>query len=127
LCSHKTVGVSAGVIILSLALAFSTWIRTVIGFGLDYIYTTVEDWLGWRHKKANYSSTAIKNIQAKRQKALESRDHARRLTEINSRQASNLKKNQRMQKRSTWDVRRIADGPLSRIRNRNVPEGQDSV
>lgn len=117
---------SAAVIILSLALAFSTWIRTVLGVSFHYLYTTVEDWLGWRHRKVNYNSAAIKSIQAKRLKALESRDHARRLTEINSRQNSASKKMQKMQKRSTWDVRRIADGPLSRFR-KSAAEGDEPV
>lgn len=120
-------GVSAAVIILSLALAFSTWIRTVLGVGFHYLYTTVEDWLGWRHKKVNYNSAAIKSIQAKRVKALESRDHARRLTEINSRQSSTGRKMEKIQKRSTWDVRRIADGPLSRFRQRSDEGGQEQV
>ena len=120
-------GVSAAVIILSLALAFSTWIRTVLGVGFHYLYTTVEDWLGWRHKKVNYNSAAIKSIQAKRVKALESRDHARRLTEINSRQSSAGRKMQKMQKRSTWDVRRIAERPFSRFWKKSDEGAQEQV
>ncbi len=115
-------GVSAAVIVLSLALAFSTWIRTVIGVSISYVYMTVEDWLGWRHRKANYNSAAIKSMQVKRLKALESRDHQRRLTEINSRQSSAGRGQQKMQQRSTWDVRRIADGPLGRFRSKKVSE-----
>lgn len=99
----------------------------MIAVSLNYVYTSIEDWLGWRHKKANYNSAAIKNIQAKRLKALESRDHARRLTEINSRQSSHSKRMQQMHKRSTWDVRRIADGPMSRFRKRMSPDDEDAV
>lgn len=118
------VGVSAAVIVLSLALAFSTWVRTLIGFTLNYMYTTVEDWLGWRHRKVNYNSTAIKKFETERMKALENRDHARRLTEINSRRAASPGG---MKQVSTWDVRRLANGPFSRFRSRKGPEGRESV
>lgn len=70
------------------------------------MYVSIEDRLGWRHKKKNYSSTAMRNRQRERMKQLESRDRARRLTEIDSRRNTSPQRVQ-MQQRSTWDVRRI--------------------
>ncbi|CAI6054529.1 unnamed protein product [Clonostachys chloroleuca] len=119
------VGVSAAVIVISLSLAFSNWIRTVLHVGLSLVYVAVEDWLGWRNKKSNYNSTAIRNIQRERLKQLESRDHARRLTEINSRTSS--APGVRLQQRSTWDVRRLAGGPFRHFRRNKNPDNEESV
>lgn len=94
---------------MALALAFSDWIRTAIAVTFSVVYATVEDWLGLRNKKSNYNSTAMRNRQRERMKQLESRDRARRLTEIDSRGNTSPRRRE-MQQRSTWDVRRLGGG-----------------
>lgn len=119
-------GVSSAVIVVSLSLAFSTWIRTVLSVMFSLAYTAVEDWLGWRNKKRSYNSTAIKNMQRERMKQLESRDRARRLTEIDGRRMT--PRGEHVQQHSTWDVRRLASpkGMFSRFRRKSL-EGQEPV
>jgi hypothetical protein len=112
--------ISAAIIVVSLALAFSKWVRAVLFVAFGMCYTTVEDWLGWRHRKASYNSTAIKNIHIQKLRQLESRDHARRLTEIDSRRNTSPSGRPEMQHRSTWDIRHLRDvGPFGRSRNRS--------
>lgn len=65
--------------------------------------------MGWRNKKAKYSSSAFKIMQQERMKQAEIRERERRLTEIDSRRMTSPRRRQ-VQKRSTWDVRRIGGG-----------------
>jgi hypothetical protein len=100
--------VSAVVISLSLALAFSNWIRTALAVAWTFFYTSIEERLGWRSKKARYSASAFKNKQHERLRQLETRDQQRRLTEINSRRMTSPRRPQQpTNQRSTWDVRNL--------------------
>lgn len=119
------VSISAGVTAIALALAFSDWIRTALSVALSLMYVSIEDRLGWRNKKNNYNSTAMRNRQRERMKQLESRDRARRLTEIDSRRNTSPRR-MPMQQRSTWDVRRIGSRGFFGLR-RPASGGRDPV
>lgn len=93
-------------------------------------YATVEDWLGWRNKKSNYNSTALKKRQLAHFKQLESRATARRLTEISGR-ARDMSPGTapaiEMQKSSTW-AGRLTNGGLGRFRRPGpARDGVDGV
>ncbi|KAH8179959.1 corA-like mg2+ transporter protein [Sarocladium implicatum] len=76
---------SAGVIFVSLSLAFSAWTRAVITVPLSLLYAMVTDRLGWRERAPAITSSKLRGIQRSRLQQLESRAMSRRLTEISSR------------------------------------------
>lgn len=119
-------GISSVVIVISLSLAFSDWMRTALSVSFTLLYTAIEERLGWRNKKTKYSSSAFKNLQQERMKQLETRDRARRLTEIDSRRMTSPRRRQ-VQKRSTWDVRRLGGGSFFSRRRGRSSGGADAV
>jgi hypothetical protein len=124
----ETVSVSSVVTVVSLALAFSNWIRTALAVAWTFLYTGVEERLGLRTKKARYSSSAFKNKQHERLRQLETRDQQRRLTEINSRRMTSPRRQQQMNKRSTWDVRNLKPKPgFFRWKRGNANANHDAV
>lgn len=117
---------SSIVTVIALALAFSNWIRTAISVAFSLMYAKVEDRLGWRHKKRNYNSTAMRNAQRERMKQLESRDRARRMTEIESRSNTSPERGLQGQQHSTWRVRRLGGRDFFGLR-RKAAGNQDAV
>lgn len=112
--------ISAVVIIVSLALAFSTWTRTAISVGVSLAWASFEDKMGWRNKKSNISSTALKRKQMAKFQQLESTAMARRLTEINSRSLSaTLGGNTQMQGQ-TMEMSENAKWAVGKFINTNV-------
>ncbi|KAF4123894.1 CorA-like Mg2+ transporter protein [Geosmithia morbida] len=120
-------GISAAVIILSLSIAFSEWIRTAISVTFSLVYISVQDRMGWRNRRMRYDSTSMRNLQRERMKQLESRERERRLTEINQRTQTlqAMQHQQEQQERSTWDVRRLGErGFFGLRRKKPISNGQ---
>jgi hypothetical protein len=71
---------------ISLALAFSTYVRTLITVGSSLIFAYMQDKLGLRDRKSVYNLASLKNKQRAMHTQREKAATMRRLTEISSRQ-----------------------------------------
>jgi hypothetical protein len=80
------VALSSIVIFISLALAFSTWARTVLALILRLPYAYFADWIGPHNVKRNhfYSTSALKERERTKIQDLHRRTVARRVAEINN-------------------------------------------
>lgn len=121
-----TVSISTAITIIALSLAFSTWIRTAIGVSISVVYASVEDWLGWRNKKSNYNSTALKRKQVAKFKELETRATARRLTEIHTRTRTISPAGNKPESDSSWSFGKFTnDRVMGRFKRRKGGENDD--
>ena len=82
------VGISSAVIFVSLALAFSTWTRTALAVTFNVVVASVENRMGWRNKKSNFTSAALKSKQRAMFQRMDSQAIARKVTEISTRAAT---------------------------------------